>query len=145
MEFAVSGKPLLNREGRQIPFNQVTHFYRDLRHLFSMPKLTPTSPIGPPVVMFGQPITSDLWLGEKQLLDDLNLQRAACRGPVLLDRLYGGLSVTREYLCDALCGADYVEAPGSVQWSPANSESIRRGRVSRSTSSLRNTRGTFWR
>jgi len=118
VDFAVSAKPLVNRHGQQIPFNQVTHFYRDLRHLFNMPKLTPPSLIGPGVVMFGEQITADLWLGEKQLLDDLNLQRAACRGPVLLDRLYGGLSVTREYLRDALRGADYVEASGSVEWSP---------------------------
>jgi hypothetical protein len=131
VDFAVSAKPLVNRQGRQIPFNQVTHFYRDLRHLFSMPKLTPTTGNGaakpaaasaedPGVVMFGEKITADLWLGEKQLLDDLNLQRAASRGPVLLDRLYGGLSVTRDYLRRKLEDPDagYVEASGSVEWSP---------------------------
>jgi len=118
VEFAVSGKPLVNKDGKQIPFNQVTHFFRDLRHLFSMPKLTPASQIGHPVVMFGQPITADLWLGEKQLLDDVNLQRAACRGPVLLDRLYGGLSVTRAYLQEVLLAAGYTESTGSVERQP---------------------------
>ena len=60
--------------------------------------------------MFGEPIPStvDLWLGEKQLRDDPNLQRAACRGMVLLDRLFGGLSVTKEYLTDILLRDRYT-------------------------------------
>jgi hypothetical protein len=117
IDFAVSAKPLVNGEGQVIPFNRVTHFFRDLRHLFNLPKLTPPAPRE--VVMFGEGVTKkDLWLGEKQLLDDLNLQRAACWGPVLLDRLYGGLSVTRDYLLEVLKRAHYDEASGSVDWSP---------------------------
>jgi hypothetical protein len=118
IEFAVSAKPLINSKGQDIPFNHVTHFFRDLRHLFSLPKLTPTTVIGAPVILFGQPVTADLWFGEKQLLDDVNLQRAACKGPVLLDRLYGGLSITREYLRNALLAAGYSESDNWVELRP---------------------------
>lgn len=117
IDFAVSGKPLLSLSGAPIPLNQVTHFFRDLRHLFSLPKLTPPKRADP-VVMFGREITGDLWLGEKQLLDDVNLQRAASMGPVLLDRLYGGLSVTEPYLRRVLDGSGYKERQSGdpVEW-----------------------------
>lgn len=122
IEFAVSGKPLLGSLGNLIPLNQVTHYFRDLRHLFSLPKLTPRAELGAPVVMFGEPvpINLDLWLGEKQLLDDTNLQRAACQGPVLLDRLYGGLSVTREYLNNVLLAERYTPTSDFVRWQPGS-------------------------
>ena len=128
IDFVVSGKPLLSSAGEPIPLNQVTHFFADLRHLFSLPKLTPTTEIGGPVVMFGREVTGDLWLGEKQLLDDVNLQRAACRGPVLLDRLYGGLSVTASYLENVLRGAGYrKKSGGPVEWKPGDFRIDREG------------------
>jgi hypothetical protein len=121
IEFAVSGKPVI-RHGKPVNLSRRTRQFRDLRHLLNLTNLNPRGPIPgspgdtpPPRAFFARPQYNDVWFGEAQLLDDENLQRGAMVGPVVLSRLYAGLSVTIDHLRAALIGAGYVELTSPVK------------------------------
>lgn len=105
VEFAVSGKPVI-RNGETVDFATVVHQFSDMRHLFQLPNLNP--PDGRPRFFFGRTWEEgDVWLGEKQLLDDRNLQRAAIKEAVILDRLYSGMGASEEQVRDSMESAGY--------------------------------------
>jgi hypothetical protein len=58
---------------------------------------------------FGRVTQDDIWFGEAQLLNDVNLQRAAMTGPVFFSRLYEGLGASVEQVRGALRLAQYTE------------------------------------
>jgi hypothetical protein len=121
IEFAVSNQQVI-RAGQILDISRFTHEFSDLRHLLQMPNLNPkdTLPItdetgaqrfdtGRPRFYFGRATEDDIWLGEAQLIHDVNLQRAAMMGPVFLSRLYEGLGVSVEQMRGAMVLAGYQE------------------------------------
>jgi hypothetical protein len=121
IEFAVSGKPVI-RHGKPVNLSRRTRQFRDLRHLLNLTNLNPKGKIPgspddtpPPRAFFARPQYNDVWFGEAQLLDDENLQRGAMAGPVVLSRLYAGLSVTIDHLRAALVDAGYIELTSPVK------------------------------
>src|SRR5262249_55507827 len=64
---------------------------------------------GRPRFYFGRMTQDDIWLGEAQLLNDVNLQRAAMTGPVFFSRLYEGLGASSEQVKGALQLGGYSE------------------------------------
>jgi len=119
IEFACSNQQVI-RDGAVTKVSQLTHQFSDLRHLLVLPNLnldTKIPGLNPPDPgrgnrkFFGDHPADDVWLGEKQLLDDINLQRAAMGGPVVLNRLYGGLSVSQGELRGAMNNRGYTEVP----------------------------------
>lgn len=112
IEFAVSAKRVI-RDGRCVDVGRYTQQYSDLRHLLQMPNLNPLGPLGGqgdrPRFYFGGATSDDIWFGEAQLIDDVNLQRAAMCGPVLLSRLYEGLGASVDQVKGAMKDGAYEE------------------------------------
>jgi hypothetical protein len=113
VEFAVSGKPVI-RKGEKVDFTSVVHQFSDMRHLFQLPNLNPDRPLpdvpgdqGRRRYYYGRYWDDDVWFGEKQLLDDWNLQRTALRGAIVLDRLYAGMGASEEQVAGAMKLTDY--------------------------------------
>ncbi len=115
IEFAVSGKPIV-RDGSPVDFRSIVHQFADVRHLLQLPNINPAGPLysSEPApanqgqrYYYGREWRDAVWLGEKQLLEDWNLQRAAIAGPVVLDRLYGGMGVSIEQVQGAMGQARY--------------------------------------
>ena len=80
-----------------------------------MPNLNPACPLagdrGRPRFYFGRFTEDDIWCGEAQLIDDINLQRAAMCGPVFLSRLYQGLGAPVEQVHAAMEAGEYEKVP----------------------------------
>jgi len=108
IEFAVSGKPVI-RHGKLVNLGRRTRQFTDLRHLLAMANLNPKD--GGPRTFFAREQYDDVWFGEAQLLDDENLQRAAMVCPVVLSRLYAGLSVSMDHLRARLEATGYSHEP----------------------------------
>jgi hypothetical protein len=94
IEFAVSNQQVI-REGQIIPITTTCHQFSDLRHLLMLPNLNPKGPLyrGEPSKpdgsyrprqYFGKEQSEDIWLGEANFLQEVNLLRAALSGPVFL-------------------------------------------------------------
>lgn len=109
--FAVYGKAVI-WNGRLVEPHENIDEWSDVRHVFALPNLNPDdddatkgalraklrktwgkgSGVHPkswaesPRMLFGQLTSEDVWLFEKQLLEDANLRRLACLGPITLDR-----------------------------------------------------------
>jgi len=111
VEFAVSGKPVI-RNGRPVPLDSVVNMFADMRHLFQLPNVNPKNLLFPedggrPRYYYGTYWEDDVWFGEKQLLDDWNLQRAAVKVPIVLDRLYAGMGASERQVEGAMKRAGY--------------------------------------
>lgn len=119
IEFAVYGKQVI-RDGQVVNLSRITHEFSDLRHLVQMPNINPDTPLfngdpGRPRFYFGRMQHADVWFGEAQLLDDTNLQRAACAGPIFLSRLYRGMGASVEQIRGAMQIAGYREVTNPRQ------------------------------
>ena len=122
IEFAASNQQVV-RDGQVTRVDRLLHQFADLRHMIRMPNLNPMDRFGAmypgdpmrPRTYFGAPKYDDVWLGEKQMVDDLNLQRAAISGPVFINRIYGGLSATIEQTRGALTMNRYKEVTSATQ------------------------------
>jgi hypothetical protein len=121
IEFAVFGQQFI-RDGEVVRPQGIARQFPDVRHLLDLPTLNPSK--GWPV-LFGEPRGGDVWFGEAELLEDVNLLRAALTGPVELSRLANGLGCTKFQLGYALNKADYVRKqgadplnPGEWRWNP---------------------------
>ncbi|MBI3800882.1 MAG: hypothetical protein HY268_28395 [Deltaproteobacteria bacterium] len=115
VEFAVSNQQII-RDGRIVDVSRLSQQFSDLRHLLQMPNLNPRTPLpsvagdpGRPRFYFGRVTQDDIWFGEAQLLNDVNLQRAAMTGPVFFSRLYEGLGASVEQVRGAMQLAEYTE------------------------------------
>jgi hypothetical protein len=90
MEFAVSNQQVI-RSGEIVPANTISHKFGDLRHLLRMPNANPGGgPLYPgdsgrPRSLFNTSVSSDVWFGERDLLDHPNRQRASLGGPVFVE------------------------------------------------------------
>ncbi len=125
IEFAVSNQQVI-RDGKVADLGRITHQFGDFRHLLKMPNLNPKKSLevkvqtkdtqttaqqidtGRPRFYFGRTTHDDIWLGEAQFMDDVNLQRAAMQGPVFLSRLYQGLGASMDQVRGAMYGAGYT-------------------------------------
>jgi hypothetical protein len=113
IEWAVSNQQII-REDTIVNVSRLVHQFSDLRHLLQMPNLNPTNRLfagdpGLPRFYFGRATHDAVWLGEAQLINDVNLQRAAMTGPIFLSRLYEGLGASKEQLQGAARHAGYTE------------------------------------
>ena len=121
--FAVSNQQVI-RDGKIVPTVTSCHQFSDLRHLIQMPNLNPEGPLHAaersvkegryrPRTYFGKPQYEDLWLGEKELLNDAsqNLVRAALSGPVFLNFPDGA---DKQVLRGALSLSGYREVPNPL-------------------------------
>ncbi len=104
IEFAVYGKPII-RNGHVLDMRATCHQYSDIRHLFLLPDLN----LSKQGFFYGKQQEGPIYFGEAQLLNDRNLRRAALSGPIELDRLYRGLSVSVEDVRSALTSLGYME------------------------------------
>jgi len=116
IEFAVSAKQVI-RDGKPARISRRTHQYSDLRHLLQMPNLNPDGPLDGkgkrPRSYFGGETSDDIWIGEAQLIDDINLQRAAMTGPVFVSRLHQGLGASVDQVNGAMRDGGYAEVKES--------------------------------
>ena len=121
IEFAIFGQQVI-KNGQLVDFINIIEQFCDIRHAVNLPNLNPrenpedpktylvelkphTTPgIEPkiadmfylfPRFFFGGIRTYDVWLGEAQLLADLNLRRSAIKIPILLNILHEGLGAPR--------------------------------------------------
>jgi hypothetical protein len=134
IDFAVSNQQITH-DGKIIEVSRLTHQFSDLRHLLQMPNLKPNHSLplvddagrqlvnntsqprqldgGRPRFYFGCVTQDDIWFGEAQLINDVNLQRAAMTGPIFLSRLYEGLGASVEQVKGAMQLARYTEVTDS--------------------------------
>lgn len=117
VEFAVSNQQII-RDSNIVKVSRLTHQFSDLRHPLQMPNLNPTTLLftgdpGRPRFYFGRVTHDDIWFGEAQLINDVNLQRAAMTGPIFLSRLHEGLGASVEQVRGAMRLARYTEVPDS--------------------------------
>ncbi len=117
IEFAVSNQQVI-RNGQIVDISRLTQEFSDLRHLVRLPNLNPNLPLplisgrgrplrvnldaGRPRRYFGRDQGDDIWFGEAQLINDINLQRAAMIGPVFLSRTYDGLGASLDQVRSAM-------------------------------------------
>jgi hypothetical protein len=112
VEFAVSGKQVI-RDGRPVNLPSIAHQFADIRHLVHLPDLNPKDPATGKRLRYyyGKEFGDSVWLSEKQLLEDWNLKRAAVTGPVILNRLYGGMGASVEQITAAMKSVEYEVTP----------------------------------
>lgn len=89
IEFLVFGQRII-KDGNFVNFENTIDQFSDLRHIFTLPNINPEQ--GRPRPLYGQEQHDDVWFGEPELLEDMNLRLAALRGFVRLDRTISGAS-----------------------------------------------------
>jgi len=122
IEFAVSNQQVI-RDGKIVPIVTTCHQFSDLRHVLSLPNLNPIGQlyIGEPLRSkggyrprdyFGKEQWGDIWLGEADFLQDVNLVRAALAGPIFLKFPPGA---TEERLRGAMTLSGYIEVINDLE------------------------------
>jgi len=113
IEFAVYGTQVL-RNGELVHFSNIVEQIADVRHLFKLPNLNPTSettsdPQHRPRRFFGEKQYDDVWLGEAELLKNLALRRAALAEPVLINRQFDHMGADPDFVREVLTQQGYHE------------------------------------
>ena len=113
IEFAVYGTQVL-RNGELVDFTNIVEQIADVRHLFKLPNLNPTTrtstePNNRPRRFFGEKQFDDVWFGEAELLKNPALRRAALVEPVLLNRQFDHMGADPDYVREVITQQGYRE------------------------------------